>query len=127
MNHLIDNAQRHLRIFLVEDNDDTREIVTRILESDGHHVHAVSSVEAALRDFCGCDNDVLVSDIGLSDGSGLELMHALRDRGESPYAIALSGFGSPADKCESAAAGFRHHLVKPFEFDDLDHLLRAVP
>ncbi|MYM21333.1 response regulator [Duganella sp. FT135W] len=122
-----DARHRKLRIFLVEDNQDTREVVAIILEGDGHQVHAVGSVQAALDEFSLSANDVLLTDLGLPDGSGLDLMRQLRDRGEAPYAIAMSGFGSAADRAASMAAGFRHHLVKPFDFDRLAHLLETIP
>ena len=118
---------RKLRIFLVEDNQDTREVVARILEGDGHSIYAVGSVEAALRDFRLSANDVLLTDVGLPDGSGLDLIRELRQRGEAPYAIAMSGYGSSEDCAESAAAGFMHHLVKPFDFDELVRLLESIP
>lgn len=118
---------RGLRIFLVEDDDDTRDVMATILECGGHQVRAVGSVQTALREFAPGASDVLLSDIGLPDGSGLDLMRELRKRGDVPYAIALSGFGSPGDRASSAAAGFQHHLVKPFDFDTLERLLGTVP
>jgi len=78
---------------------------------------------AALRDFWICGGEVLVSDLGLPDGDGWQLLRESREAGAFPYAIAMSGFGTFADVATSTEAGFRHHLVKPFEWDALKRLL----
>jgi DNA-binding NarL/FixJ family response regulator len=66
--------------------------------------------------------DVLISDIGLPDGSGWELMTRLgADRPR--YAIAMSGFGMSSDRQRSLNVGYRHHLLKPVEPDQLERLL----
>jgi DNA-binding response OmpR family regulator len=62
--------------------------------------------------------DLLISDLGLPDGSGLELMRALRDA-QGMKGIALSGFGTDEDVAASAAAGFAAHLTKPVDWDRL--------
>ncbi len=66
--------------------------------------------------------DVLISDIGLPDGNGWELMARLGDAAPR-YAIAMSGFGMASDRQRSLAAGFRHHLLKPVEPNQLERLL----
>ena len=66
--------------------------------------------------------DVLISDIGLPDGNGWELMTQLGD--ERPrYAIAMSGFGMSSDRQRSLGVGYRHHLLKPVEPNQLERLL----
>lgn len=67
----------------------------------------------------------MISDLGLPDGSGLELMRALRAVRLVP-GIALSGYGMEEDQRESSAAGFARHLVKPVEFADLTRALEEV-
>ena len=73
----------------------------------------------ALAALPAADCDVLISDIGLTDGDGWELLRSLHLH-RPIYAIAMSGFGSSGDRSKSKAAGYQHHLMKPFmpaEFD----------
>lgn len=72
--------------------------------------------------------DVLISDVGLPDGDGWELMTRLRASGEPcpRYAIAVSGHGTSADRAKTAAAGYRHHLLKPFPPQELDAMLEEA-
>lgn len=69
---------------------------------------------------------MLVSDIGLPDGTGLDLMHSLRQRGAALPGIALSGFGMEADIAASRSVGFAHHLVKPVNFQLLEEAIQAT-
>jgi hypothetical protein len=109
------------RILFVEDHTDTAQLVAEILTKAGHEVAVADSVASALA-HAAEPLDVVVSDIGLPDGSGLELMRRLRAR--RPVAgIALSGYGTSEDVARSRAAGFQVHLVKPIEVQDL---LRAI-
>ena len=71
------------------------------------------------------DCHVLISDLGLPDGNGWELMQELENL--SPrYAVAISGYGMKADREMSAESGFRHHLVKPLWPHKLDSLLEEA-
>lgn len=116
-------AATGLRIFIVENHPDTLECFAFYLEEMGHTVLSATSVQDALEKFPSTHCDVLLSDIGLSDGTGWDLINRL----PSPvYAIAMSGFGTHADKVRSQAAGFRHHLLKPVNPDDLDRLLEEA-
>jgi CheY-like chemotaxis protein len=120
------SAATPLNVFLVEDNEDTRLVLAQLLEATGCEVHVAGSMQAALREFPLFSSAVLLSDLGLPDGDGWTLLRALRQDGWSPYAIAMSGFGTLADVAASRAAGFRHHLVKPVEWDALERLLDDV-
>jgi two-component system CheB/CheR fusion protein len=102
-----------LRILLVEDHGDTAKVMCRFLAGNGHHVQVAGDLAAASRLIAAEHFDLLISDLGLPDGSGLELMRALRSRGESIPGIALSGFGQDQDIRRSHEAGFVTHLTKP--------------
>jgi len=110
-----------LRVLLVEDNRDNAAAIAELLRVHGHSVQVADSVQQALR--AGeQDFDVLVSDIGLPDGSGQDLMRALRAR-RPVRGIAFSGYGAAEDVRRSAEAGFDRHLTKPI---DPDQLLEAI-
>jgi CheY-like chemotaxis protein len=106
-----------LRIFLVENDADTRRFFALYLERVGHTVRSAETLADALAELARERYDVLIADIGLSDGTGWELMRLLREEGvpSPPYAIAMTGFGMGADHARSMAEGFRHHLVKPID------------
>lgn len=116
----------HLKIFLVDDNEDTRQMLTIVLKASGYDVQAAGTMQAALQNFPRFGGEVLLSDLGLPDGDGWELLGKLRQSGPLPYAIAMSGFGTLADIAASKLAGFRHHLVKPIELDTLEQLLEEA-
>jgi PAS domain S-box-containing protein len=108
-----------LRILLVEDHGDTSETIVSVLELEGHHVETAGDVQTALNAASRETFDVLVSDLGLPDASGLDLMRRLRATGQRLPAIALSGYGQEHDVKASRDAGFHMHLVKPIEPDRL--------
>ncbi len=110
---------RSLRIFVVENHADTLKWLSRYLEELGHTVASARTVAGALDLLPQGDYDVLISDIGLPDGDGWELLRSARLT-RPVYAIAMSGFGMSADHAKSKEAGYRHHLLKPFVPDDLD-------
>jgi CheY-like chemotaxis protein len=109
------NSRRILRLLLVEDDETTRRVLRRLLQKSGHTVTAASSVGEALSAVHCNDYDVLISDIGLPDGTGLELMRQIRSAGKTIPGIALTGFGMDADIQNSIAAGFLTHLTKPVD------------
>jgi PAS domain S-box-containing protein len=111
------------RILLVEDHEQTGKALRRLLTNLGYDVEWRSSVGDAL-DAAGREAfDLVLSDIGLPDGSGLELMRELRAR-HGLRGIALSGYGMEQDLASSAAAGFLEHLVKPISRDLLGAAIR---
>jgi PAS domain S-box-containing protein len=111
-------VERPLRILLVEDHADTAAILCRLLRRMGHDVmHAdciLQAHEIADREMQGGRLDLLMSDLGLPDGSGQDLMRTLGAK-YSLRGIALSGYGMDADVEQSAAAGFSRHLTKPID------------
>ena len=114
-----------LRILVVENHADTLKFLRIYLEQLNHIVEGARTMTDGLAVLAREKFDVLISDIGLPDGDGWEL---LRRAGASRpgYAIAMSGFGMNADRAKSLKAGFRNHLLKPFMPDDLDHNLEEA-
>jgi PAS domain S-box-containing protein len=111
-------ATRKLRILLVEDHDNTREVLRRLLKSRGHEVKDAACAEAALSLAASNEFDLIISDIGLPDASGLELMPQLKSR-YGLRGISISGYGMDIDLRNSATAGFSAHFVKPVDFQQL--------
>lgn len=105
-------ARRPLRILLVEDHGDTLHVMADFLETSGHEVERAPDVGSALRLAEARSFDLLVSDLGLPDGSGLDLMRQVRERYGLP-GIAVSGYGTSDDVRLSQDAGFLDHLTKP--------------
>ncbi|MHA3775378.1 PAS domain S-box protein [Verrucomicrobiota bacterium sgz303538] len=113
------------RILLVEDNPDTQAVLTKLLERSGHSVKATSSSHEALEAAQNDAYDLLVSDIGLPDASGWELMREMR-KNHPMNAIAISGFGTPEDYAKSRDAGFARHLVKPINYQVLKDAIDEI-
>jgi CheY-like chemotaxis protein len=107
-----------LRVLLVEDHSDTREVLAALLGASGYAIKTAGSVEAALRLAAAERFDVVVSDLGLPDGTGYDLMRQLRDEFEIK-GIALSGYGMEQDQQRSREAGFLDHVVKPVDISQL--------
>ena len=112
------------RVLLVEDDVMTSRIMAKLLRQNGYLVTTANSVAGAL-DVPNEDYNLVVSDIGLPDGSGLDLMRAIRLRHDVP-GIALTGFGMEDDIRKSQEAGFVAHLTKPLDFAKLDAMIRKV-
>ena len=118
-------ARKSVRILLVEDHEDTNRSLTQLLRRRGHHVQAAHSVESALAAAAHERFDVLISDIGLPDGSGIDLMQKLKSNHEI-FGIALTGFGMEEDLRRSHDVGFNHHLIKPVDLNRLDALIQQA-
>jgi signal transduction histidine kinase len=114
-----------VRILLAEDHDDTRHAVTRLLQRWGYEVEAARSVTEALEKARGAKFDLLVSDLGLPDGSGTELMQQVQQI-QPIRGIAISGFGMEEDLRRSHEAGFAEHLTKPVAAQKLRAALEAL-
>jgi signal transduction histidine kinase/CheY-like chemotaxis protein len=112
-------------ILVVEDHTDTRKVMKLLLERRGYNVETASTIADALNTARSLSYDFLISDIGLPDGSGIELLKQLEEIRTVP-AIALSGFGMEEDRKRSLAAGFAAHLVKPVDFQLLDTTIRQL-
>jgi hypothetical protein len=110
-----------LHILLVEDHEPTLKIISRLLRDLGHEIHSVSTVQDAMRRLDTEQFDLLLSDLGLPDGSGYEVMVHAAKRGLK--GIALSGYGMNEDIERSREAGFANHLIKPV---DIQTLTKAI-
>jgi signal transduction histidine kinase len=111
------------RVLIVEDDADSRDMLSLFLSHQGYTVEVAPSLHAALRRLSE-GWDVVMSDIGLPDGSGLDIARHARQLSNGPCRlIALTGYGATADIDASREAGFDDHLVKPI---DLDQLLVAM-
>jgi len=118
-------STKSLRILLIEDNPNTLEVLARLLRKRGHQVQTATCVLEALTTAETHRFDLVISDIGLPDGSGLDLMPQLRSR-YGLKGIAISGFGMESDVQKSSEAGFAAHLTKPVDFRQLTHALHQV-
>jgi signal transduction histidine kinase len=114
-----------LRLLLVEDHDDTREILARLLSRRGYDVEAARNAQEARARASRMTFDLLISDIALPDGAGCELLAELSTK-YGLHGIAMSGFGSDADLALSKEAGFLEHLVKPIDAKALDAAIQRV-
>jgi len=121
-------AHARLRILVVEDHKDSAELLHAWLSDEGHEVHIVNTLATAMTRVAEVW-DVVVSDLALPDGSGLDVARTFRSHANSACRlIALSGYGAPADVEASRRAGFDFHVVKPAGVSRIAELLQpAVP
>jgi DNA-binding response OmpR family regulator len=119
-----DRPAEGLEILVVEDNPDILRYLVLLLEQAGHRARAAATLAQALDAAARGPVDVLVSDIGLPDGSGHDLLRHLRGEHPSLAAVAISGFGSDDDVRHSLDAGFSAHLTKPLDFRRLAAAIR---
>jgi CheY-like chemotaxis protein len=112
-------------ILLVEDHTPTRTVLADLLKRRKFAVETADSLEGARRLSKQKKFDLLISDIGLPDGSGCSLMSELKDA-YGLKGIALTGYGMEADLEKMKQAGFLEHLIKPVRIDQLERTLNAV-
>jgi len=116
-----------VRILIVDDDTDARELLVAMMEEFGARVRAVGSADAALRILNGNGDgfspDVLVSDIGMPGTDGFALVRELRnlpsDKIRKLPAIAVTAYANPEDRVKALVAGYQHHLPKPVDADQL--------
>jgi CheY-like chemotaxis protein len=118
-------SAKSMRILLVEDHEDTRRVLERLLTRWGHQVTVAGSVAQTRQSLDGKAFDLLLSDIGLPDGSGLDVIRAFREISSAP-AIAMSGYGMEADLARTQAAGFSEHIIKPVAAERLREILARL-
>jgi len=119
-----ENPGRPLRVLLVEDHETTLAVLTRLLRRAGHEVTPASRVSEARQHLAEANFDLLISDLGLPDGSGTDLVRGLED--PAPPSIALSGYGMDADVRECLEAGFQSHVTKPVDWQRLSGTIQEL-
>jgi len=120
-----DSPGRGLKLLLVEDDESTLRVMARILRERQYAVTTATDIASALEKTATQDFDLVISDIGLPDGNGLELMRKLRAQ-RTINGIALSGFGMDEDIQKSQEAGFIAHLTKPVDIQKLEAMIQRV-
>jgi signal transduction histidine kinase/CheY-like chemotaxis protein len=116
---------KHRRVLLVDDHHDTCIGMKRMLERRGYEITVAHSADQAVEKVRTQEFDLLISDIGLPDRSGYELMREVRLNKNLP-GIALSGFGTEQDVNQARAAGFSEHLTKPINFERLEKTIQNL-
>lgn len=114
-----------MKILLVEDHDDTRCVLARLLDRFGHWVTPAATVADARKLLREVQFDVLLSDIGLPDGTGFGLVAEAKQL-QSLKAVALTAWASDDDKERGRTAGFDHYLTKPLDCARLRSVLAAA-
>jgi signal transduction histidine kinase len=117
-------APPRLRLLVIEDHEPTMMVLVRLLRHYGHNVFTAENVERALAVAATHSFDLVISDLGLPDGNGIDLMRQLAKE-YGLRGIALSGYGMPEDRAKTKQAGFLAHLVKPINFDQLQSALQV--
>jgi CheY-like chemotaxis protein len=120
-----ERSQPQASVLLVEDHEETLEVLAKLLTCLGYEVTTASTIKAALVAARDKHFDLLISDLGLPDGSGYELMRSLH-AGNHLRGIALTGYGMSEDIQLSQEAGFAEHLVKPVDLKKLEEAMARV-
>jgi len=113
------DALKGIHVLVVEDDDDTRELLKVLLETQGSAVTVTGSVQEALSAYDQSRPHVIIADIGMPDYNGYALIGRVRardrERGNIVPAIALTAFTTAIDRDTVLSAGFQVHMPKPFE------------
>jgi signal transduction histidine kinase/CheY-like chemotaxis protein len=115
-----------LRLLLVEDDPDSRNMMTLFLELSGAEVKSASNAVDALQMLQEQQPDVMLADVGLPQIDGYMLVRQMHEQGFGTPAIALTGYASADDRDKAIAAGFSEHLGKPVSLDALVRVLTSV-
>jgi signal transduction histidine kinase len=118
---------RELKIVLVEDNEDSADMLSTWLEYLGHDVHVAHGGPEGLALVLETLPQVVLCDVGLPGMDGVEVCRRiLREVSSPPTMVALTGWGMDEDRQRTREAGFQHHLVKPIALDALRNLLETI-
>jgi CheY-like chemotaxis protein len=112
-------SPEHIRLLLLEDHADTARALSRLLEKRGYRTQTAPTIAAALAAVEQAEFDLLLCDLGLPDGTGMDFIERVRQQKKTP-AIALTGFGMQQDVERARQAGFDAHLTKPVNVQKLE-------
>ena len=119
-----------ISVLLVEDNDDSRDMLKVMFEQHGMETTAVDSAAAALSAIEKIQPDILVSDVGLPGEDGYSLIRKIRllspEQGGAVPAVALTGYASLQDRTEALDSGYQEHLSKPVDIEKLIELVKSL-
>lgn len=119
-----------IRVLLVEDNDDSREMLAVLFAQFNLQITAVASVAEAVKAIEQAKPDILISDIGMPEEDGYDLIRKVRalpaEQGGKIPAIALTGYASLQDRDLALKAGYQEHLSKPVDVDELFELVKNI-
>lgn len=120
----------NIKILVVDDDDDTRNFITFLLEQAGATIVKAASVKEALNVFRQSQPDILVSDIGMPDVDGYTLIQQIRalpaDQGGQIPAIALTAYAGDVNEQQALQAGFQRHIAKPVESTELIKIIAEL-
>jgi CheY-like chemotaxis protein len=119
-------SARALSVLIVDDYRDGADSLQMLLSCDGHNAEVAYNGEAAVRAAKSNPPDVLLVDLAMPGMDGYELLKRLDNvLPTRPLRVAVTGLGQPEDVDRCRAAGFDHHLLKPFEPEAVEALLQA--
>jgi two-component system CheB/CheR fusion protein len=116
---VVQQSNRALRILIVEDHADTAEVLRKLRGPAGHDVVLAHTIHEAMERAHEAPFSRLLCDIGLPDGTGLDLVRIMKSECPGIRAIALSGYAMQQDIDQALQAGFDAHLAKPVSFEQL--------
>lgn len=115
-----------LKILVIEDHESTNQVLVRMLQKGGHEVTAAKNGEMALKALQGGRFDLVLSDIGLPDTNGWDLLKKIRAAQPDTKAIALTGYGYPNDMKRSSQVGYDMHITKPPDWNAIEAALKSL-
>jgi CheY-like chemotaxis protein len=118
--------QPRLQILVIEDHESTNQVLVRMLHKAGYEVSSAKNGETALKALHFARFDVVISDIGLPDTNGWDLLKKLRAAQPDLKAIALTGYGYPNDMKRSTQVGYDMHITKPPDWGSIEAALKSL-
>ncbi|CDM66308.1 ATP-binding protein [Pyrinomonas methylaliphatogenes] len=115
-----------VRILVIDDDQDTREMIAEVLGRYGARVETVATAAEALRAVDWQPVDLIISDIGMPEEDGYDLIRRLHERGLGIPAVALTAYVREADRDQALASGFQAHIAKPVSPEDLVRAIRSL-